>query len=251
MSAAARDAPLDLSEIELSDGEGAVLQAMRQHIRAASVVKMAKIKMWETDNEAALSMMVGGGGELAHFRSLSLHVPVQRLASPPDATPDRAVVVAVTVVGGLGAGGGGGGGMTPRIPTASSAAGLLGSPIAPASTCGGGGAPHSEGGYPASEERRGGGGRTSRAAAAAVFGAAASRVARAAAAARAAARRARRPTAAALRRRACGLRGSASLAAGSPAACSSRNSARTPKASVPSLCRPTVAHSSRAAQRRR
>ena len=70
--------------------------------------------------------------------------------------------------------------MTPRIPTASSAAGLLGSPITPASTCGGGGTPHSEGGYPASEERRGSGDRTSRAAAAAtaVFGAAASRVAR-------------------------------------------------------------------------
>ena len=35
---------------------------MREYIRSASTAKMAKIRMWETDNSALLQMGGGGGG---------------------------------------------------------------------------------------------------------------------------------------------------------------------------------------------
>ena len=44
---------------------------MRDYIRAASVVKLAKVRMWETANSAMLQLAGGGGGgELRDFRSL-------------------------------------------------------------------------------------------------------------------------------------------------------------------------------------
>ena len=57
---------------------------MRDYIRAASVVKLAKVRMWETANSAMLQLAGGGGGgELRDFRSLSRRVRVQRLAATP------------------------------------------------------------------------------------------------------------------------------------------------------------------------
>ena len=83
---------LDLSGIDdLGAEEAAVLQAMREYIRAASGAKMAKIRMWETDNSALLQSMAaeggGGGGEMAAYRNLSQHVRVHTLAPTPDGGP--------------------------------------------------------------------------------------------------------------------------------------------------------------------
>lgn len=64
------------------------LQAMREYIRAASLQKMAKIRMWETENLALLQMAGGGGGgELVQFRTLSQHIKVHRLAPQPPPPP--------------------------------------------------------------------------------------------------------------------------------------------------------------------
>ena len=49
------DLPLDLSTIsDLDASEAATLQSMRAHIRSASVTKLARIRMWETDNTLQL-----------------------------------------------------------------------------------------------------------------------------------------------------------------------------------------------------
>jgi len=61
---------------------------MRAYIRAASGAKMAKIRMWETDNSALLQLDGGaGGGELQAYRTLSQRVRVMRPAPPPDVGP--------------------------------------------------------------------------------------------------------------------------------------------------------------------
>jgi len=85
---------LDLRSIpSLSPEEEAVLQAMREYIRAASLQKMAKVRMWETENLQLLQQQIkggGGGGELVAFRTLSQHIKVHRLGPPqPPASPAK------------------------------------------------------------------------------------------------------------------------------------------------------------------
>ena len=52
---------------------------MREYIRAASIAKMAKVRLWESENMAAMQLNGGGGGEMQAFRTLSQHVKVYRL----------------------------------------------------------------------------------------------------------------------------------------------------------------------------
>ena len=81
---------LDLRSIaSLEPVEGATLQVMREYIRAASIAKMAKVRLWESENMALLQLAGGGGGgaELLAFRNLSQHVKVHRLVPEGGATP--------------------------------------------------------------------------------------------------------------------------------------------------------------------
>ena len=46
-------------------------------VRAASAAKMARVRMWESENIAIMQLAGGGGGvELLPFRTLSQHVKV-------------------------------------------------------------------------------------------------------------------------------------------------------------------------------
>ena len=89
------DMALDLRSISsLEPEEAAVLQAMREYIRAASIAKMAKIRLWETENLALLNTAGGGGGtELLQFRTLSQHVKPHKLGPPPPAATAAAAGV--------------------------------------------------------------------------------------------------------------------------------------------------------------
>ena len=101
---------LDLRSIaSLEPGEAETLQVMREHIRAASVAKMAKVRLWESENMALLQLAGGGGGvELLPFRNLSQHVKVHRLVPDGAGAVDGAGAPAAAAARGAGGSKGGG-----------------------------------------------------------------------------------------------------------------------------------------------
>lgn len=128
------DRELDLSSIDasLEPGEAPTLQAMRRYVRDASIAKMAKVRLWESENMAQLQLAGGGGGvELLPFRTLSQHVKVHRLIPEGAAAMDAPVGAIGSTKGGeqgrVGSTKGGGTGVGACTPTGGSTKGAPGS----------------------------------------------------------------------------------------------------------------------------